>query len=319
MKRLLIGLGARLVLSLVTPEVIAQQQRGNGRASQDRGSNGVSTRAKSGVQTQAEIRARNGERGLGQFKWGKQGQVQSQMGNQASQSFGLRSANIAGLDLLRIREEEKLAHDVYTSLSKTSKLPIFRNISRAESRHMQSIEQLLRAGGSNAKAFNNTAGVFVYPEYQQLYDSLIASGTRSPLDALMVGAKIEEMDIADLQQLLTQTNDPQTRQVLEQLLQGSHNHLRAFASQIARQGASYKAQFLTQAEFDQIADSTGRGRGPQSAGRGMNISGHGMQNQGGGQQRGFQGQNSFGQGFGASNRSRQGGGGRGRGKQGRNR
>ena len=53
-------------------------------------------------------------------------------------------------------------------------------------------------------------------------------------------------------------------------MQGSQNHLRAFASQIAKQGASYNAEFLTQAEFDQIARSSGQGHGQQSAGRGAN-------------------------------------------------
>ena len=291
MKRLLIGLVAILSLALVTPDVMAQQRRGNGSAGQGRGSNGVGVQTRAGVQTQAEIGARTGN----------QGQGQSQRGNQSRQSSGLLTANTGGLDLLRMWEEEKLARDVYTSLGKTSKLAIFPNISRAESQHMQSIERLLRAGGANGNALNNTPGVFVYPEYQHLYASLIATGTRSPLDALMVGAKIEEMDIADLRRVLTQTTDPQVQQVLGHLLQGSQNHLRAFASQIANQGATYNAEFLTQAEFDQIAQSSGQGHGQQSAGRGANNSGQGSQNRGNGQQLGFQGQNSVGQGFGASN------------------
>ena len=131
-------------------------------------------------------------------------------------------------------------------------------------------------------------GIFVFPEYQQLYKSLIASGTRSPLDALTVGAKIEEMDIADLRRLLTQTTDRQVRQVLEHLMQGSQNHLRAFAFQIAKQGATYNAEFLTQAEFDQIAGSSGQGRGQHSAGRGANNRGQGLQNRGKGRQLGPQ-------------------------------
>lgn len=100
---------------------------------------------------------------------------------------------------------------------------------------------------------------------------------------------------------------------------GSQNHLRAFAAQIAKQGGAYNGQFLTQAEFDRIASSTGQGRGQQSAQRGKNHSGQGLRNQGSGQQRGFQGQNSGGQGFGASSGNKQGGGGQGRGKQGRGR
>ena len=123
---------------------------------------------------------------------------------------------------------------------------------------MQAIERLLGGGGGNG--WSDKPGVFAFAEYQQLYETLVASGSRSPLDALKVGAKIEEMDIADLRQVLNQTNDPQVRQVLQHLMQGSQNHLRAFASQITQQGAIYHAEFLSQADFDQIASSTGQGR-----------------------------------------------------------
>ena len=316
MKRLLIGLGALLALTMVAPDAMSQQRRGSGGAGQNRGSGGIATQAQTrtgsqgrghngvGIQTQAQT----------QMRAGPQSQGQAPRGNQSRQSTGNLSANTSGPDLLRMREEEKLARDVYTQLAKTSGQPIFRNISRAETQHMQSIERLIGGGG----AVNDVPGVFVFPEYQRLYDSLVASGTRSPLDAMKVGAKIEEMDIADLRQILTQTTDPQVRQVMERLMQGSQNHLRAFASQIARQGASYNAEFLTQAEFDQIARSSGQGNGKQF-GRGGNYGGQGSQNRGNGPQFGFQGQNSGGQGFGAPTQGGQGQGGQGGGRQGRGR
>ncbi len=290
MKNLLIGLGALLVLTMVTTDAIAQRGLGNG-GGQSRGSGG------SGIQTRA------GNQGqVGQSQNGNERSA-LQHGNQIRQTPGVLSNSAGGSDLLRMREEEKLARDVYTSLAKTSKLSIFQNISRAESQHMQSIERLIRSGGANAGNLNDAPGVFVFPEYQQLYTTLIASGTRSPLDALMVGARIEEMDIADLRQVLTQTTDPQVRQVLERLMQGSQNHLRAFATQIASQGASYNAQFLTQTEFDQIANSSGQGRGQQSAGHGANNRGQGSQASG--QQLGPQFQGSPGQGFDTQNRNGQ--------------
>jgi hypothetical protein len=303
MKRLLFGLGALLLLAVVSSDVTAQQRQRNGGAAQGRGSNGA------GGRTQAEMRARIGN----------QGQARSQQGNQIRQSSDPLSANSNGSDLLRLREEEKLAHDVYVKLAETSGLPIFRNISRAESQHMQSVERLVRSSNARNSALNGSPGVFLFPEYQQLYNSLVASGSQSPLEALMVGARIEEMDIADLRRMLNETSDPRVRQVLQRLMQASQNHLRAFASQIAQQGASYNAEFLSQAEFDQIAGSSGPGRGQQSVGGGANRSGPGLQNRGNGQQRRFRGQNSDGQNaVGASGQSQQGArkgsGGRGRGR-----
>jgi hypothetical protein len=298
MKHLLIGLGTLAAMALLTPNAMAQQRRGYG-GGQGHGANGA------GVQTQAQLQGRTGNPGRGQF----------QQGDQSRQSSGLLSTNAGGPDLLRLREEEKLARDIYTTLAKTSGLAIFQNISRAESQHMQSVERLVRASGANGSTLNNTPGVFAYPEHQQLYVSLVANGTRSPLDALMVGARIEEMDITDLRQTLTQTTDPQARQVLEHLMHASQNHLRAFASQISMQGGRYNAEFLTQAEFDQIASSSGQGHGQQSAGRGANNAGQGSQNRGTGQV-GSQGHNSGGQAFGPPGQSGKGRGKHGGGKQG---
>lgn len=299
MSRLLIGLGALLALTMLTPSAMSHQRRGSGAGQGRSGSEGV------GVQTRKKTQTRAGNQG------------QPQRGNQIHQSAGNLSLNTDRPDLLRLREEEKLARDVYTQLAKTSSLPIFRNISRAESQHMQSVERLIRGGGVGP--LNDVPGVFVVPEYQRLYESLIASGTRSPLDALNVGAKIEEMDIADLRRILTETNDPKFRQVLERLMRGSENHLRAFALQIAKQGASYKAEFLSQSEFNQIATS----RGQQSE-RGWKNGGQVSHNRGNGAKFGFQRQNSSSQAPGTqSQRAQRGagqsGGKQGRGKQGRSR
>lgn len=302
MKNSLIGVGALLVLTMITSDAMAQRGQRNG-GGQGRGAGGPGIQTRGGNQGQA-----------GQSQRENMGHT-AQGGNQMQQTFGVLSANDGGPDLLRMREEEKLARDVYTSLAKSSRLTIFGNISRAESQHMQAIERLIRSGGGNAVNLNDTPGVFVFPEYQQLYATLIASGSRSPLDALMVGAKIEEMDIADLKRVLTQTSSPQVRQVLTHLMQASQNHLRAFASQLANQGSSYKAEFLTQAEFNQIANSSGQGHGPQSAGRGANNGGQGSQ--AGGQQAGSLFQGNGGQGLGGMNRGGQGNGGQGGRGQGR--
>ncbi len=292
MKRLLIGFGAILVVALVTTDAVAQNRRGG--SGQGRGGP-----RGAGVQTRA------GNQGVTpRWKQGTQDAI-SQHGNQGRQASGALATSNGSPDLLRMREEEKLARDVYTRLASSSKQPIFRNIARAESQHMRSIEQLVRARDTGDQALNDTPGVFAFPEYQKLYETLVASGSRSPLDALMVGAKIEEMDIADLRQMLSQTSDPQVRRVLENLMHGSHNHLRAFASQLSRQGANYNAEFLSQAEFDEIANAPGKGRGPQFARQEANNPANG--GQAGGQGFGPQFRSQGGFGFGAQARSGQGG------------
>lgn len=273
---------------MVATDSMAQNGRGGG--GQGRGPRGAAVQSRAGNRDPAF-----------DPKQGNQGAI-TQRGNQHGQSSGVRSTNAASPDLLHLREEEKLARDVYTRLASSSKEPIFRNIARAESQHMRSIEQLARAGNAGPLNLNDTPGEFAFPEYQQLYETLVASGSRSPLDALKVG-EIEEMDIADLRQIMAQSTDPQARRVLEHLMQGSQNHLRAFASQIARRGASYNAEFLSQSDFDQIANASGRGRGQQSVRQAAGNPGNGR---GFGPR--FQGQGGFG--FGPQNQNGQAGAGR---------
>jgi len=117
--------------------------------------------------------------------------------------------------------------------------------------------------------------VFSDPVFADLYEELTAAGAASLLDAVKVGALIEEMDIVDLRDALSVTTHPELQRKYENLMRGSRNHLRAFAGRIDALGGTYEAQYLTQEEFDQIAASpmepgTGR-RSGQGAGRGQGM------------------------------------------------
>jgi hypothetical protein len=87
------------------------------------------------------------------------------------------------------------------------------------------------------------------------------------LEALKVGAFIEETDIADLQKAMAGTSRPDILMVYDNLMRGSRNHLRAFAGQIEMQGVAYTAQAMPQAEVDAIINSPNE-RGGQGAGNG---------------------------------------------------
>jgi hypothetical protein len=74
---------------------------------------------------------------------------------------------------------------------------------------------------------------FANTELQALYDKLIADGSQSINQAYKVGVVIEERDIADLKKTIANldTKDTDVKDVLENLLRGSENHLRAFNRQ----------------------------------------------------------------------------------------
>jgi hypothetical protein len=150
-----------------------------------------------------------------------------------------------------MREEEKLARDVYLSLYDVWQIRAFQNISRSEQQHMDQIKLLIDSYGLS-DTVQEQIGVFTNSELQNLYDSLITRGKTSQIEALRVGALVEEVDIQDLQQALVETNNPALEIVYSNLKKGSYNHLNAFVRNIESLGETYKAQHLLQYEVDYI-------------------------------------------------------------------
>jgi len=120
-----------------------------------------------------------------------------------------------------MREEEKLAHDVYTVLYEIWGLNVFSNIARSEQTHTEAVLSLIGDFGMVDPVGENEVGVFTNATLQELYDELIESGSKSLLDAVKVGLLIEEIDIKDLEELLEGDIDSRTATVYENLLRGS--------------------------------------------------------------------------------------------------
>lgn len=137
-------------------------------------------------------------------------------------------------DLIFLREEEKLARDVYLALYDVWGTQIFLNISGSEQRHMNSVADLLIKYGLEDPVGNNHPGVFTNDMINLLYDELVAKGSSSLQDALEVGVIIELMDIHDIEvEMLPDATQTDVRRVLTNLLAGSYNHLDAFEKSIA--------------------------------------------------------------------------------------
>lgn len=159
------------------------------------------------------------------------------------------------LGLIRMREEEKLARDVYAALYEIWGKPVFRNISFSEQRHMNAVKILIDKYELIDPVTDPTAGVFNDPEFAGLYTSFVEQGSTSLIDALTVGATIEDLDIYDLKELLGETDNQDITAVYENLLRGSRNHLRAFTYLLSLNGVTYQPQYITQEELNAIITS----------------------------------------------------------------
>ena len=140
-----------------------------------------------------------------------------------------------------MREEEKLAHDVYAQMDARwgASTRVFGNIANSEATHAEAVRQLLLRYSLVDPAATLAAGLFQNSTLQGLYTQLAASGAVSLIEALKVGAAIEEIDMIDINTALLNIDNQDIRLVYDSLLKGSRNHLRSFVSNLSNQGVGY--------------------------------------------------------------------------------
>ena len=157
----------------------------------------------------------------------------------------LNEAETASLTYLR--EEEKLALDVYTQLDSIwgASIKVFGNISKCEATHTEAVRQLLLRYNLTDPSVNLGSGRFVNATLQGLYDSLVSQGTAALSAALQVGATIEELDLVDIEQGLQGIDNQDIRLVYDNLAKGSRNHLRSFVKNLDKQGVTYSPIYLS--------------------------------------------------------------------------
>jgi hypothetical protein len=144
-----------------------------------------------------------------------------------AQAAGLTQEEIDKLKY--IREEEKLARDVYKKMFAIYGARIFSNIGASEQTHMDAIKTLLDRYGIPDPALDMEGEFTVESGLQQIYNNLIMQGQTSLVDAFKVGVAIEEMDIVDLKEgIEISIKHKDITTVYKNLLKGSENHLAAF-------------------------------------------------------------------------------------------
>lgn len=184
--------------------------------------------------------------------------------------------------LVFMREEEKLARDVYLTFAQWyPQQPVFQQIGEgSEQKHTDTMRDKLAQYAipdPNPQTNNlpSSIGVFTGADYgwyfTEKFAQLTKKGAESELSALYVGALIEELDMYDIVKCpkaiveqdpeieengcgLDYTDEKALKKSYQNLVDGSGNHLRAFVGQIEAVigEGNYEAQFLTQDEVDEL-------------------------------------------------------------------
>ncbi|MDF1629155.1 MAG: DUF2202 domain-containing protein [Alcanivoracaceae bacterium] len=176
-------------------------------------------------------------------------------GKKHSSNNELTQIEIANLQFMR--EEEKLARDVYLTMDQYwgQQTSVFANIAVSEESHTSTIDYLLEKYDIEDPVISDEIGVFTNLELQELYHTLVEQGSVSFIDGLHVGALIEEVDMEDILAAIEATDERAMILAYSNLLDGSKSHLRGFVSVIEAQGLVYQAQVLDADEVQLILES----------------------------------------------------------------
>ncbi len=161
----------------------------------------------------------------------------------------LTEAEIAGL--MEMREEEKLARDVYLKFYEIHKSIPFKNISKSENAHMSAVLYLINGYELTDPALEGE-GKFSNQAFADLYNKLVEQGSGSLIEAYKVAAFIEEYDIADLLRLLDETQNADVKRVYTNLLRGSEIHLRVYSAALARLNVTYEPTIISAELYQDI-------------------------------------------------------------------
>ncbi|MCW8851170.1 MAG: DUF2202 domain-containing protein [Gammaproteobacteria bacterium] len=183
------------------------------------------------------------------------------------------------MHLFFMREEEKLARDVYQTLG--TMYPdsvIFGNIDDSEQIHMTTVKAMIEKYGYEDPNTNDNVGAYTGEDFgwyfTEKYNQLVERASISELEALYVGAFIEELDMMDINQcpqVIVETDDgindvsecgkvytdnADVQRLYSSLLDGSDSHLEGYVNNIEKiiGEGNYQAQVLSQELVDAILD-----------------------------------------------------------------
>ncbi|MGX7730181.1 DUF2202 domain-containing protein [Rhodococcus sp. 2H158] len=131
-------------------------------------------------------------------------------------------------DLVVMREEERLARDLYQQFAQKWGAQIFERISASEQRHYDAVGALLGRYGVNDPSAGLAAGTYADPQLQSAYDGWLARGLTSVEEAYAVGAELEAADIAELSTAIEVSDEDAIDRLYGKLRTGSEHHLQAF-------------------------------------------------------------------------------------------
>src|SRR6476620_4362177 len=156
--------------------------------------------------------------------------------------------------LINLHDNQKLSLFVYDSLYAIWGINPFGNIRSAESQHVNFLDDVADnyALELETNEPGNSAATFTTPQAETIYQESISKGSLSVVDALKMGARLEEMSLQVLHNAKAVTIKSDLLHTFDILAMGSKNNLQAFNRRLKMYGITYEPGFLEQKDFRNI-------------------------------------------------------------------
>jgi len=159
--------------------------------------------------------------------------------------------------IIFVVQEEKVAHDFYAAMYELHGITPFRSISKSEGLHMDKAKNLIDHFGIEDPntEYYDTPGKFKTLKFQAMYDDLVRGGSKSIQDALIESAKFEELDIVDIEKLVSTVQNEYIKSTFGSLTGISKDHLKAIVRELSERGIEYSPSYLSKDELNSIVKS----------------------------------------------------------------
>jgi hypothetical protein len=156
--------------------------------------------------------------------------------------------------LITVHDNQKLSLHVYDSLFAIWGINPFGNIRSAESQHVLFLDDVAEnyALELDTDKSENSTLEFSMPQTENIFHESISKGSLSVIDALKIGARLEEMSLQLLHDAKAVTIKSDLLHTFDILAMGSKNNLQAFNRRLKMYGITYEPGVLEQKDFKNI-------------------------------------------------------------------
>jgi hypothetical protein len=157
-------------------------------------------------------------------------------------------------ELIKLKDGEKFAKDVYMEFYNKFRLPLFYDISKVEKWHMHLITILLYKYDvfDPVNEIGSQIGKYYSNRLMKLFKKISTEGLKSVKNALTLSANMEEEDIKELDEILKTDKNEDIKLLALNLKRYEMGHLKDFVTELKKRGYNYKPIYLSQKELNNL-------------------------------------------------------------------